>query len=508
MHINGIPPGKCIFKVERLVKTLEDKGAVVNPGAVTGGTGWSTRNSVAALGVLLAAVLVLYWRVLSKQFVYDDWIILYRIWKEGWEDTLRWAWDPAGGLHYRPLSRSYFIMMFALFGVSPFPAHLLTLCLHVLNGFLVVLTAGRLGIGRRGALLAGLFFVSLATLHLDPLLWLVGMYDIGVVTFTLLAILFFLDNRPAYSLTAVVFALLTKEAAAFLPLLLAGWAVLVRKPRSWLKGYLAVVVFYVLVKIAGTSPLGLESSHPYALVIAPSQILSSMWVYLTWLAGSLVPPLESRVPGFLTISFFVVVLVQWHLGRKMIADAVPVQTIGVLFSWLVLALMPVLFFVNQSARYYGIHAGIPLVLLAAIVCLESVPALTRIGRNVLLTLIALIVLASNWLFVERSFSRGIQEQIINDGRFHLVKRTASVDSVYENLFRRYPAVPRNATITITGIPLDAIGGGRAVQLWYRDSTLVVRSGVDTTAVAGDEESVANQRVRVHVGTDSLTATEP
>ena len=474
---------------------------------MTGRAGWSAGETATALLVLLAAVLVLYWRVLSKPYVYDDWIFLHRIWKEGWGDTLQWAWDPAGGLHYRPLSRSYFIVMFAMFGVSSFPAHLFALSLHLLNGFLVVLTAGGLGAGKRGALFAGVLFVSLATVHLDPLLWLVGMYDIGVVTFTLLAVLFFLHNRPAYSLTAVVLALLTKEAAVFLPFLLAGWSVLARKPRSWVLGYSAIVVCYALVKIAGISPLGLPASSPYALVLAPSQFLSSMWLYLTWLAGSLVPPLESRVPGFLTVLFFAVVLLHWGLSRRTIAGPVPVPIIGVLFCWVVLALVPVLFFVNQSARYYGVHAVIPLVLLVAIICSESVTALRRTGRHVVFVLIALMVFSANWFFVEDVFSRGIHEQIINDGRFHLVKRTAAVDSVYENLFRRYPAVPRNATITISGIPLDAIGGGMAVQLWYRDSTLAVRSGVESAVAAGGEEQMANQRVLVHVTADSLSAAD-
>lgn len=232
-----------------------------------------------------------------------------------------------------------------------------------------------------------------------------------------------------------------------------------------------------------------------------------MWLYLTWLAGSLVPPLESRVPGFLTVLFFAVVLLHWGLSRRTIAGPVPVPIIGVLFCWVVLALVPVLFFVNQSARYYGVHAVIPLVLLVAIICSESVTALRRTGRHVVFVLIALMVFSANWFFVEDVFSRGIHEQIINDGRFHLVKRTAAVDSVYENLFRRYPAVPRNATITISGIPLDAIGGSMAVQLWYRDSTLAVRSGVESAVAAGGEEQVANQRVLVHVTADSLSAAD-
>ena len=151
------------------------------------------------------------------------------------------------------------------------------------------------------------------------------------------------------------------------------------------------------------------------------------------------PPIEARVPGFLTPWLFVVLLVQWRLSRRPITGTVPMRTMGMLLCWVVLGMLPVLFFVNQAARYYAVHAGIPLVVLISIICSESVPAFPRAGRSVVFTLIALIVFVPNWFFVqEKSFSRGIRERIINDGRFHLVKRTAAVDSVYNNLFRRDP----------------------------------------------------------------------
>jgi hypothetical protein len=156
---------------------------------------------------------------------------------------------------------------------------------------------------------------------------------------------------------------------------------------------------------------------------------------------------------------------------------------SLLVCWAFLALLPVLLLRNQAARYYAVHTAVPLCIVFAVIVSESTSALSRKGASVVLVLVAGVVFAGNLFFTTGVFSMGINEPIRDDGRFHLVKRGAAVDSLYENLFMRHPTIPSHFHIHVTGIPLDAIGGDAAVQLWYRDTTLVVDVGVDSSASA-------------------------
>jgi hypothetical protein len=439
------------------------------------------------------AVAALYWPVLRKHYVWDDWIVLHDVWTQGVFPFLARAWNPSGALLYRPLARTVFAAIALLFGCFSIPGNAARLILHLCNALLVSRIGRKLGIREDAALLAGFLYLCLATLHMDPLLWLVGLYDIAAVTFSLAAIDRFIDNRPGTFLLFAACALLTKEAAAFLLPLLLVWSVIDRRSRKQLAGIGLLAAAYVVVKLAGVSPFAVSPYDAHAMTLSPSRVFVVAQEYLGWLTFAYVPVVASVLPGSLVLAEATAVVVLWWLLRRRSPGTIPEASLAILVTWGILALLPALPLLHQSTRYAVIHAAIPVSMLLTVVLSELGQRIAPRRSGVLLAVAAGIVFAGNFYFAATTFRQGLDQQTRDDGWFHLVKRSAAVDSVYAQLFEKYSALPAGSRIVISGIPLDAIGDNAAIQLWYRDSTLTIDPGVDTTGVVSSS-SVG----RVHV----------
>jgi hypothetical protein len=445
--------------------------------------------------VLLPAMLLLYWPVLTKRYVYDDWLVLRSVWADGWGAYLAGVWNPAGALHYRPLAQTLFAVIYGLFGISSFPTHLAALALHLFNTLLIVSLCKKLGASQAASFLSGFLFLSLVSIHIDPLLWLVGLYDILLLSFSLLAVVSFLDDRPVVSTLCVVLALLTKEAAVFLLPLLIAWNFFRNPSWKYITSLSLLFAVYFFVKSVGLSPFSLDAGNAHAMSLSILNALALLRVYLDWLGASLIPPITFFVPEALGLAFIVVTVLLWETARKHLSSNVPVRQVVLLAVWGFLALLPVLFLENQSARYYALHAAVPMSILIGIVVTETIDGLTPRSLNPIVVIALAAILAGNALFAIKNFSLGYNQRIQNDGWFHLVKRSAGVDSLYTHLFLKYPSLPRGSCIHITGIPLDAIGGDAAVQLWYRDSSLTVDVGSDSSRTL---DVIPSEMVRVKI----------
>jgi hypothetical protein len=170
------------------------------------------------------------------------------------------------------------------------------------------------------------------------------------------------------------------------------------------------------------------------------------------------------------------VLCGWGISRYHTPGKVPLWRLMFLLGWILLALAPVLLLKNQSARYYAVHALVPISLLASIVLIE-ITALLAPKRVAVVAGLALAAIAiANTLYVERMFSLGLRQMMINDGYFHLIKRAAAVEAIHDSLAARQGRLSPGTTIIVDGVPPDALGGSRAVRLWFRDTTLTMRGG--------------------------------
>jgi hypothetical protein len=430
---------------------------------------WTWRDLLMLGGGFLLLSLALCWRTLSTSYVYDDWLVLDELFSSGTLQALVHHFDPRAVLTYRPLAWVYFAAVAHFSGLNPLAFHLLALSIHAMNGVLIGWIGARVSGQRPVGILAGALFISLLSLDVDCFLWLVGFYDLGAMGFALLSMVLLMRSWRKSSAVLMGCALLTKEAVAFLPIVLVLAALLFRKRFRELGYHFAVTTAYAIAKICGASPFHIARGNAHAMDASWMVFTARLTEYSGWLAGALLP---LAAPGFIMPGAILLLIAAgfWLTTRNAGPRLMNHRRLLFLAGWFLLTLMPVLLLKNQSARYYAVHSAVPLVIALSAVAYEIVSPIGRKG-HVILVAVAAVVAISNVVFVGEMFEKGIDQLIVNDGYFHLVKRAAVVRAVYDGLNAQYPELPHGSIVVVDGVPLDAVGGSRAIRMWYKDTTL-------------------------------------
>ncbi len=176
----------------------------------------------------VAAAFALYGRSLSYGFVYDDhWRVEQNAAVRTFQRLDRYFWDrttssslPA--LHrdnYRPLVTLSFALDAAVSNAAPAFFRSINILLHGLNATLVaVLAAVVLGASLPAQLLAGLFFL-VHPIQTESVVWIAERTNVMGLFFTLIAWRLWVARRFGWFHVFFAAALLTRESAACLPLL-------------------------------------------------------------------------------------------------------------------------------------------------------------------------------------------------------------------------------------------------------------------------------------------------
>ena len=190
---------------------------------------------VAACAVAcLVCVLLGYGRSLDAFFVSDDFDIILSVARDGPFGI----WAGRGSDFLRPAAALSMYVDHAFWGLDHRGYHAVSLLIHALCSLLVAMIAflmtSEANTSRRraetAALAAGLLFAALPT-HDEPVIWISGRGDLLAGLFSLTAILSsfsYLRGARTWSLLvallATTFALLSKEAAASLPIMIIAYA--------------------------------------------------------------------------------------------------------------------------------------------------------------------------------------------------------------------------------------------------------------------------------------------
>jgi protein O-mannosyl-transferase len=226
-----------------------------------------------AIELLLAATaFIVYAGTLVFRFVYDD-----RLQVVDNRVLTSWSYVPGYFAHhvwylidphfapnyYRPIFLLWLKLNYSLFGVSPAGWHLSSVALHVLATVQVYWLGRRLLKHQTAAAIAALLF-AVHPVHVESVAWVSGVTDPLMCVSLLGSVLAFLRWQEKRTVTAYAFAmlfgaiaLLSKEPAVVLPLLVAvsAWAATPRDSKlspneRWaLLPFVALLVAYVVVRI-------------------------------------------------------------------------------------------------------------------------------------------------------------------------------------------------------------------------------------------------------------------
>jgi hypothetical protein len=185
------------------------------PGAAAAARGGPRIGTAAALGLILAAALVVQFQALRTPFFADDYLFLDQAGRGSLITTLTGR-DPIGNF-YRPVGRQlWFWLVSRAGGGSAFVFHAANLALWLAVLALLFAVARRL-VGPA----AGLIAAALLALHYAadvPLRWASGCQDLLAVAGALGALWLHLAGRTWWAAAALLGALLSKEVVALTPL--------------------------------------------------------------------------------------------------------------------------------------------------------------------------------------------------------------------------------------------------------------------------------------------------
>jgi protein O-mannosyl-transferase len=242
------------------------------------------RFKVFSILMILTAGLIVYMGVLKAPFIYDDFhlivnnrlitsfIYIPRIFEP--------LFKAAGSvLPVRPLQFLSYMLDYKIWRLDPAGYHFVNILIHILNGLLVYIICIKFLKREKAAFLAALFF-TVHPLNTASVSYISGRADLlaGFFSFISLILFFhFIDNkqskRKSYiflSLLSFAAALLSKEIALIVPLLIFAYLVLFyRSNQHYIVGYIVISVLFILIRAADIYPASFELTLKERIFTAP-----------------------------------------------------------------------------------------------------------------------------------------------------------------------------------------------------------------------------------------------
>ena len=314
---------------------------------------------------------------LNDPFVSDDWNFLAVARDRGVSLVDTFTSNTIGtqtGGSYRPITSLVWRLEYKLFGLEPWPFHLFTILLHLVNVFLVYILAKKLWKGQRPnesewfGFLSALIFAILPN-HAEAVAWISVVNDTLVTALMLGSLILLLNSLKKtqsafwtrYILAASLFALaiFTKEIALVFPVIAS--LVLYLKEKNWRQIFLMILPFgfmtggffvarYFTIHLfrhdyaGNTIPLYWRTIVRGFLSFTTSNFLSGSWhTQITWYLFWWFVPIVLFIIGY------------WLLVVRRFPTKLT-ETTAFILCYLV-ALLPVLHYAVNFTRQYNMSEG-------------------------------------------------------------------------------------------------------------------------------------------------------
>lgn len=388
------------------------------------------------------------------------------------------AFSVGPGLFFRPVGKLFFQLIYSLFGLNPSGFHLVFLLTHFVNSMLVVLIASKISDDLFLSWTTGFLYATALKIHIDPMLWMVGFYDIGGALFFFTAVIFFIRKKLIFSSVSCGLALFTKEPTIILlPLLFllgifkgeAGTPLrekILNAARN-LRWHAAVITIYLILRMPYPGVATLDGGNPYDLELTVSKLLGNLATYTGWTIEA-VNPYISAGNGVVYIVLLSVLL--FYLLRRKSASSL----ILLLGSWVILTLLPVLFLSTHLFRYYltySLPASLLLMALMVRELLNIVVKNAKVVRGILVAASVCCVISGSYYFTDLDH-QGYDIPTM-EGSGNLIRKGTIVNMTHDFLLENYPALPEGSTILFNWIPTISFGREIGPRIWYRKDSIHV-----------------------------------
>ena len=425
---------------------------------------------------MCALAFVVYWPVLNDYFTLDDFIWLQAASNPDIGDLFRDAFvsTPVTSFDFptpfwRPAIDAYFFVMWRSFGLEPLPYHVASVAIHAANGLLIAVLVWQLTTKRLASLLAGVLFLTLPTYDF-AVSWISSVTELFALLFYLITMVLYVaylkntKNKAwlyVLAVAAMLLALFSKESAITLPAALAGLALAVKPPGSprqlveraaelvpFAALGVAYFVFRYLDQYSGASEIGLYRFDTHAF--------GNFWDFLQWMA---LPVSDTRAAWIddarpLAAASLLVIGTAGLILRP--------RTLGFAFAWMLIALVPYLFFLAEPAPRYTYLPVVPLVVFVGISA-ASLHALLRARFSTLVaaTVIGIVVVVVGVFLALEA----------RDHQAFIGRQATLYEAMMEEGSELCGSLPRESPIFIVGSPtfdFSGVNTRMAFNLQYDD----------------------------------------
>ena len=325
------------------------------------------------------STIILFYKSFSVFFVQDDFFIFSVARAINIEEYLNFFIPRMDTTNYRPLClQTQYLIFYQLFGLNPFPYHLLAIAIHALNGVLIF-NLLRLFLKKTlPPALAAFLFVTSWT-HFYSLNWIVCNCNDTSLFFILLYFLTFFKlktNKLFIPEIMLIGALFSNETAVSAPLIL--FIILVfrkivdKTTLTRVFVHFLLIVFYVYYRfVMHAAP----TANTYAIGLSMKSF-KNMWFFLLWLFNAseeIVLHLKHNGLFFFTDAWFfkqfpvytpaicvflsiTILFLMYLFLRERTKFSARIIIFGA--AWFITGILPVLFIPNRVYPYYPYLAQI------------------------------------------------------------------------------------------------------------------------------------------------------
>jgi len=384
-------------------------------------------NSKLACVLLFVVGLIAYSSIITGQFVWDDELLvvsnryiqeLHKI------PVLFTTHIAAGGGEesnlYRPLQMASYALDYAIWGLDARAYHVTNLILHILVALGIYRLMQLLFVGKNlAAFVAAVLFVA-HPIHTEAVSYIAGRADLLACLFMLFATICYINYARkrkthfyALSIVAYLFALLSKEVAVVLPLLLISYDWIYRsegtaKFKRHLP-YLALTLIYVTLRLTIFNfPITKTIVDQYTIFERIPVVFQPLALYLSKLFIPLDLHMEYKVAIVPILDFSVLLgmLIILALAICIFAFRKKQKAISFSLSWIFINYLPVsnIYPVNAFfAEHWSYIFSIGLFMLVGYLTLEVCKIKKPLGYIVSLLLVLLLTASSYLTFKQNQY---------------------------------------------------------------------------------------------------------